>query len=51
VTLDSHLGAPTTKAAGYGFVGTKTFPDLDWAGDTALYEKQLPSETAVASES
>jgi GNAT superfamily N-acetyltransferase len=39
------------EAAGYGFVGIKTFPDLDWAGDTALYEKQLPSETAVASES
>ncbi len=29
------------EAAGYAFVGTKTFPDLDWAGETALYEKQL----------
>jgi hypothetical protein len=29
------------EAAGYAFVGNKTFPDLDWAGDTALYEKEL----------
>ena len=27
--------------AGYRFVGTKTFPDLAWADDTALYEKEL----------
>jgi protein-tyrosine phosphatase len=38
------------EAAGYAFVGNKTFPDLDWAGETALYEKQLQSETAIASE-
>ena len=31
------------EAAGYRFIGNKTFPDLDWAGDTALYEKQLLS--------
>ena len=31
------------EAAGYVFVGNKTFPDIDWAGATALYEKQLPS--------
>jgi GNAT superfamily N-acetyltransferase len=30
------------EAAGYAFVGTKTFPDLDWADATALYEKRLP---------
>jgi hypothetical protein len=29
------------EQAGYRFVGTKTFPDLAWAVDTALYEKQL----------
>jgi GNAT superfamily N-acetyltransferase len=27
--------------AGYRFVGSKTFPDLAWAGVSALYEKQL----------
>ncbi|MDQ1511160.1 MAG: hypothetical protein QOG50_3004 [Actinomycetota bacterium] len=27
--------------AGYHFVGSKTFPDLAWAGVAALYEKQL----------
>ena len=27
--------------AGYRFVETKTFPDIAWAVDTALYEKQL----------
>ena len=27
--------------AGYRFVGTETFPDLAWADDTALYEKQI----------
>jgi protein-tyrosine phosphatase len=30
------------EAAGYAFVGTKAFPELEWAGSTALYEKQLP---------
>jgi hypothetical protein len=37
------------EGAGCAFVGNKTFPDLDWAGDAALYEKQLRSETAIAS--
>ena len=37
------LSHATYEAAGYEFVGTKTFPDIDWAGATALYEKQLPS--------
>jgi protein-tyrosine phosphatase len=31
------------EAAGYAFVRTKTFPELDWAGSTALFEKRLPS--------
>ena len=29
------------ERAGYRFVGTKTFPDLAWADDTALFEKPL----------
>jgi hypothetical protein len=31
------------EAAGYAFAGNKSFPDLDWAGATARYEKQLRS--------
>jgi len=31
---------------GYRFVGTKTFPDLEWDGETALYEKQLSAQRA-----
>ena len=29
------------EAAGYGFVEDKAFPDIDWGGESALYEKRL----------
>jgi protein-tyrosine phosphatase len=29
------------EAAGYGLVGFKDFPDIGWAHETALYEKEL----------
>ncbi len=34
------------ERAGYRFVGTKTFPDIEWDGATALYEKQLSPQRA-----
>jgi protein-tyrosine phosphatase len=34
------------ERAGYRFVTTKTFPDLEWDGETALYEKQLSAQRA-----
>jgi protein-tyrosine phosphatase len=29
------------ETAGYRFVAHKEFPDIDWAGETSLYEKSL----------
>jgi protein-tyrosine phosphatase len=48
--LDCVADNPPLRAyyehAGYRFVGTKTFPDIEWDGATALYEKQLSAQRA-----
>ena len=46
MTIANPLGAlavtrATASDAPAGFVGTKRFPDFEWAGESALYEKPL----------